>query len=359
MDFSSDNSFGVHPKIMEAIAAANGGPVPSYGDDEITARVKKRICEVFEADLDVFLVPTGTAGNALAVSTFCSPLGSIYAHDEAHLVIEEGGAAEFYTGGAKVMPVGGPNGQIDPVRLKDRLKHGDLYGNRSLIPSAVSLTQATECGTLYQPEAIAKLVEIARAHNMAVHMDGARFANAVASLKCQPSDLTWRLGIDVLTFGATKNGAMSVEAVVLFDRGRADEMDRRRLRAGHLLSKMRFVAAQLDAYLRDNLWLDLAAHANAMATRLSAGITKVPNVRLAWPTEANEVFAVMPMGLCTYLEGRGARFHSWSQRGLSGTGVAAGGPPGAGEDLRRMICSFDTSEASVDEFVNTANGFNG
>jgi len=359
MDFSSDNSFGVHPDIIDAIAAANGKSVPSYGGDEISAQVQSRFCEVFETDLDVFLVPTGTAGNALAVSTFCSPLGSIYAHEEAHLVIEEGGAAEFCTGGAKVIPIKGGNGQIDPERLRDHLEHGDDYGNRTMIPSVLSLTQATESGTLYQPEAIEKLVEIARARKMAVHMDGARFANAVAGLKSKPSDLTWRLGIDVLTFGATKNGAMSVEAVVLFKRDHAEEMDRRRLRAGHLLSKMRFMAAQLDAYLRDDLWLDMAAHANAMAARLAAGIANIPNVRLAWPTEANEVFAVMPMGLCTYLEGRGARFHSWSQCGLPGTGVAAGGPPGAGEDLRRMICSFDTSEASVDEFIDTAKGFNG
>ncbi|VAW17228.1 Low-specificity L-threonine aldolase [hydrothermal vent metagenome] len=356
MDFSSDNSFGVHPSILAAIAGANGGSVPSYGGDELTARVNRRFCEIFETEVTVFLVPTGTAANVLSVATFCSPIGSVFAHDEAHLTIEEGGAAEFYTGGAKVIPIKGANGQIDPATLMDQLAEGDAYGSRTMVPMVLSLTQPTECGTLYPPDAIAALVEIARARNMAVHMDGARFANAVVALGCSPADLTWRLGVDVLSFGATKNGAMSVEAVVLFEAGRADEMDRRRLRAGHLLSKTRFMAAQLDAYLRDDLWLEMAAHANAMAARLSLALAALPNVSLAWPTQANEVFAVMPNGLCAHLEDRGARFHSWSRRGLAG---AAGGPPGAGEDLRRMICSFETSEASVEVFVNIARGFNG
>ena len=359
MDFSSDNSFGVHPAIMAAIAAANGGSVPSYGNDELTARVKRRFCEIFETEVEIFLVPTGTAANVLSVASFCSPIGSVFAHDEAHLVIEEGGATEFYTGGAKVVPIKGPNGQIDPEKLKGRLAEDDAYGSRTMIPMVLSLTQPTECGTLYGLDAITALVEIARARDMAVHMDGARFANAVAALGCSPADLTWRLGVDVLSFGATKNGAMSVEAVVLFDSARADDMDRRRLRAGHLLSKTRFMAAQLDAYLSRDLWLEMAAHANAMAARLSSGLAALPDVSLAWPTQVNEVFAVMPVRLCTHLEDRGARFHSWSQRGLTGTGAAAGDPPGVGEDLRRMICSFETSEASIEVFLNTARGFNG
>lgn len=355
MDFSSDNSFGVHPDIMQAVVAANGGTAHSYGGDVLSSKVRQRFCEIFETEVEVFLVPTGTAGNAISISTFCPPIGSVFAHREAHTNLEECGAAEFYTGGAKIVPVGGFGGQIESDLLADALAADKVYGHRSMLPSVLSLTQATECGTVYKLDTIARLAEVAKSNHMAIHMDGARFANAVVSLGCAPAELTWRLGVDVMTFGATKNGAMSAEAVVLFDRSRADELDRRRLRGGHLWSKMRFLAAQFDAYLDNDLWIKLAGHANAMANNLSAGLSGLSGVRIAWPTESNEVFAILPDTMCAHLEGQGARFYSWNRSGLVGTSAEVG----SGEDLRRMICSFETTPQMVDDFLTAARGFNG
>lgn len=350
MDFSSDNSYGVHPAILEAMSAANTGTAGSYGGDEISARVERRFKDLFETDLAVFPVATGTAANALSVSAFASSLGAVFAHAEAHIAVEECGAAEFHTGGARVVPVPGFGGKISPEALTAALSHYPAGFNRVQVPSVLTVTNATECGTVYDPAEVAALSGIARARGMAVHMDGARFANAVAFLGCSPADLTWRAGVDALTFGATKNGAMAAEAVVLFDRSRAAEMDRRRLRAGHLLSKMRFMAAQFDAYLQDGLWLDLAKAANRAAARLSEGLAETDGVRVVWPTQANEVFAVMPSSLSAALETAGARFHGWTTTGLEATPLM----PAQGEELRRLVCSFATTEVSVERLVDAA-----
>jgi threonine aldolase len=355
MDFSSDNSFGVHPAIMDAVLAANGGTAVSYGGDDITARVKARFRDLFETDLEVLLVPTGTAANALAVSAFTPTVGAVFAHAEAHIAVEECGSAEFFSGGARLVPVTGFGARMTPATLAAALEACPEGNSRVHVPSVLTLTQATECGTLYRPDDIAALAEIARSRSMAVHIDGARFANAVAALGCPPADIAWRAGVDVMTFGATKNGAMSVEALVLFDTSKAAELDRLRLRAGHLLSKMRFMAAQMDACLADGLWLKLAGDANAAAARLSAGLAALDGVRLAWPTEANEVFAVMPSGLSAHLDRAGARFHGWTTVGLAGTDAM----PGKGEELRRLICSFDTGTGAVDRFLAVARGYNG
>lgn len=355
MDFSSDNSYGVHPSIMDAVVAANDGPAPSYGGDRISARVVERFRDLFETDLDVFTVPTGSAANGLAISSFCSSLSAIFAHSEAHVSVEECGAAEVLSGGARLVPVGGFGAKIEPDALTDALAQYPPDFNRVHIPSMLALTQATECGTVYTAGEIATLTEIARARSMSVHMDGARFANAVVSLGVAPADLTWRAGVDVMTFGATKNGAMSVDAIILFDRGRASEMDRRRLRGGHLFSKMRFASAQLDAYLADDLWLKLAGDANDAAARLSAGLATVEGVRLVWPTEANEVFVIMPTGLVRHLEDAGARYHPWPPIGLKGSAAA----PGEEEILMRLICSFETGTDRVDALLEAAAQYRG
>lgn len=357
MDFSSDNSFGVHPSIIEALNAVNGGSAHSYGGDDITARVTEKFREIFETDLDVLLVPTGSAANVLAISTYCSSLGSIFAHEEAHLVIEEGGAAEFYTGGAKVVPVGGFGAQIDPDALTQALSEFPANQPRAQTPSVLSLTQSTECGTVYTRDKLTELASIAKSRNMAVHMDGARFANALASTSVDanisPAEMTWAAGIDIVTFGASKNGAMSAEAIVVFDRTKTAELERRRLRAGHLLSKSRFIAAQMEAYFADDLWLGMARQANQLAADLSERLSKISGVRLAWPTDANEVFVVMPEGLYGHLEAKGARFYNWIDKGLKHTEHA----PQKGETLRRLICSFDTPASSIDELIANATSF--
>lgn len=346
MIFTSDNAYGVPPAILEALADANTGAVPSYGDDELTARVEKRFKDLFERDVDVALVATGTAANSIGLSSVTPPFGIIYCHGESHIHLEEAGAPGFFTGGAQMHALPGFAGKIDPDALTDALSH--LHRSvHELVPATLSLTQATECGTLYSLDEIAAFAEIARAEGMAVHMDGARFANALVALDCSPADATWRAGVDILSFGATKNGAVAAEAIVVFDRDKARDLMRRRKRAGHLWSKMRFLSAQMNAYLADELWLRLARDANASAARLAAGLEATQGCRLPWPAQANEVFAVMQRPLAGRLEAAGARFHEWTTVGLAGTNHALGDT----ETFIRLVASFATPEADVDRFL--------
>ncbi|NND48633.1 MAG: low specificity L-threonine aldolase, partial [Rhizobiales bacterium] len=318
MNFSSDNCHGVADDIIAAVTAANHGAAASYGGDEWTARVHQRLRDIFECDVDVLLVPSGTAANALSVATLTPAHGAVFCHDESHIFLEECGAVEFYSNGARLVPVDGFSGRMTADGLKAAL--GQYPGLRhDLIPSAVSLTQSSECGTVYRADDIAALSELAHGANLTVHMDGARFANAVAGLGAAPADVTWRAGVDILSFGATKNGAIAAEAIVVFNQAIGQDLIYRRKRGGLLLSKMRFVAAQLEAYLSDNLWLRLASHANAMASRLGEGLGAMAKVRLPWPVEANEVFAIMPSRLAEDLRARGGEFHDWTTRGLEGT----------------------------------------
>ena len=347
MIFRSDNSYGVPPAILEAVAAANGGAVPSYGDDALTARVEQRFRELFECDVEVALVATGTAANSIGLSAVTPPFGIIYCHGESHIHLEEAGAPGFFTGGAQMHALPGFAGKIDPAGLKDALSHMHRSVHE-LVPATLSLTQATECGTLYSLDEIAALTDIARSEGMAVHMDGARFANALATLDCSPADATWRAGIDILSFGATKNGAMAAEAVVVFDRDKARDLMRRRKRAGHLWSKMRFLSAQMDAYLADELWLRLARDANAAAARLASGIEAAQGCRLPWPTQANEVFVVMQRPLAERLEAAGIRFHGWTTVGLAGTNHALS----ESETFIRLVTSFATPDADIDGFLS-------
>jgi threonine aldolase len=342
MNFRSDNEAGAHPAIIEAVSKAfRAGPVHSYGADEWTHKVEHRLRDIFEkADLAAYPVAVGTAANVLALACCTPPWGSIFCHPTAHIAAEETNAAEFYSG-ARLVRVDGAAGKIDRRGLAEALAQ-PVYGVVHFSqPSAVSITQATENGTVYAPEEIAALSTSARRHGLKVHMDGARFANALSFVGCSPAELTWRAGVDVLSLGATKNGAMGAEVVVFFDPAPAKEFEYRRKRAGHLLSKMRLLSSQLDAYFADSLWLTNARHANAMARRLVAGLTPLPGTSLLYPVEANEIFAVLPATMHDALQEAGAQYHPWpSDR--------------PGERAFRLVTSFDTDPADVDRFLSIA-----
>jgi len=337
ISFSSDNASGVAPEILRAIEAANSGPAKPYGDDPITRRVEARLAEIFETAVAVFPVATGTAANALCLSTMVPPFGAVYCHDEAHVQVDECGAPEFYTGGAKLVPLPGAHGKIEAKALAAAITGtGNVH---AVQPAAVSLTQATEAGTVYNRDEIGAIAEVARAHGLGLHMDGARFANAIAAGNHSPAEMTWKAGVDALSFGATKNGALAAEAVVFFRPGLAETLPYRRKRAGHLFSKMRFLSAQLDAYLRDDLWLRHARHANAMAGRLAAGLAVLPGAELCHPVEANEIFVRLPEAVIVSLLAADFTFYRW-------------GPEARGEI--RLVTSFATEPAHVDAFLAAA-----
>lgn len=336
MNFMSDNVTGAAPEILDALVAANKGTAPSYGADEWTHRLTTRLSTLFERDVAVFPVATGTAANALSLAALTPPWGSIYCHAEAHIQADECGAPEMFTGGAKLVPLPGDHGKITPDTLSDALARVHKGFVHSVQPAALSLTQATECGTVYTPDELAALTAIARRHGLYVHMDGARFANAMATLGCSPADATWRVGVDVLSFGATKNGALGAEAVVFFDRSLTENFGYRRKRAAHLFSKMRFLSAQLEAYLHDGLWLRLAGHANRMAQRLADGLSALPGAALAHPVDANEVFVSLPEPVIAGLEAAGFGFYRWDG------------------SVVRLVTAWSTQEADVDALVEAA-----
>ena len=287
MNFCSDNTTGAAPEIMAALAEANSGQAMPYGDDPVTGRLAARFGEVFETEVMVFPVATGTAANALSLSLMAPPFGAVYCHREAHVAVDECGAPEFYTGGAKLVPLDGDDGRFDAAALEAALARSVAGFVHHVQPAAISLSQLTECGTAYGVDEIGAISALARRHGLGVHMDGARFANALAYLGCAPADVTWRAGVDVLSFGATKNGAWAAEAVVVFKRDLASDLGYRRKRAGHLLSKMRFVSAQLEAYLADGLWLRNAGHANRLAAIIAEGLAAIPGARLVHPVHGN------------------------------------------------------------------------
>jgi len=341
VNFASDNTAPVAPAILDAIVAANHGYARGYGNDDWTSRVEQRLTEVFEREVAVFLVPTGTAANALALAQVSPPWGIVLCHERSHIVTDECGAPEFFGGGLKLVGLPGDDGKIAPQVLQDALAGYGGHSPHQLIPSALSITQASEAGTIYRTDEIAVLSEIAHARSLAVHMDGARFANALVRLNATPAQLTWQSGIDVLSFGATKGGALAAEAVVIFDPARAAFFGERRKRAGHLLSKHRFIAAQFLAYLADDCWLDLARHANAMADRLAGKLSAV-GLRPVFPVEANLIFVVLPRVLDAKLKAAGANYYVRSSDGLD---------IGADNVLVRLVTSFATEDADIEDFV--------
>lgn len=338
MNFCSDNTTGVSPEIMAAIASANSGTVMSYGDDEYTQRLQVKFSELFETSVTVFPVATGSAANALALTVMTPPYGAIYCHGESHINLDECGAPEFFTGGAKLVTLTGNHAKIEAETLGKTIEKAGAGVVHHVQPAAVSITQATEAGTIYNPGEISQISEVVRRHNLHLHMDGSRFANAVASLGCSPADLTWRAGVDILSFGATKNGAMAAEAVVFFNQKLANTFPFYRKRSGHLFSKMRFLSAQLEAYITDDLWLKNAAHANQMTAKLAAGLASIEGVNFCHPIEANEIFVQLPESVITAVLAEGFLFYRWD----SETGCTV-----------RLVTAFNTQESDVMALVES------
>lgn len=334
MNFASDNVTGVAPEVMDALAAANRGTAPSYGADAITKRLAARFAELFETEIAMLPVGSGTAANALALASLVPPYGAVYCHREAHINVDECGAPEFFTGGAKLIDLEGADGKLRASALAEQLAIGDIGYVHRVQPAAVSITQSSELGTVYGPHEVREIAEIAHAHGLKVHMDGARFANAVAALGCAPADITWRAGVDALSFGGTKNGAMGAEAVLFFGQGTGAPPPSFRFhhkRAGQLYSKMRFVSAQLEALIADDLWLRHARHANAQAARIVDGVAGLPGLELLYPVQANEIFLRLPEAAIGPLAAE-VGVDRWD------------GPEGR---IARLVTAFDTDPADV------------
>ncbi|MCH8466015.1 MAG: low specificity L-threonine aldolase [Roseinatronobacter sp.] len=345
MYFASDNTSGMPAQVLDALGKANDGYAPGYGADTLMEGVRTRIREVFEApQAEVFLVTTGTAANALALATLCPPWGAIYGHSLAHIAVDECGAPEFFTAGAKLVGIAGDNGKITPEALGAALAQAGRGVVHHVQPGALSLTNLTECGTRYSPDEIAALSAVAHAHGLPVHLDGARFANALVAEGCTPAQMTWRAGVNALSLGGTKNGLMGVEAVVLFNPARAQdwELQLRRKRAGHLWSKHRYLSAQMGAWLEDDLWLELAQGANAMAARLETALAG--RAELVFPRGGNMVFARWPRSQHQSLQAAGAQYYLWPD------GQNMDGPEHE-QISARLVCSWNTTEAHITEFL--------
>ena len=336
MNFCSDNTTGIAPEIMAALVAANSGQAMPYGEDATTGGLAELFGALFETEVAVFPVGTGTAANALALSLMTPPYGAIYCHREAHIAVHECGAPELFSGGAKLVVLDGEDGKISSGALEAALERAGGGDVHHVPPAALSLSQQTECGTLYTPREVTALSEVAHGHGLNVHMDGARFANAVVTLECSPAETTWRSGVDILCFGATKNGALAAEAVIIFKPELAGEAAYRHKRVGQLFSKMRFISAQLEAYIAGGLWLENARHANAQAARLAEGIEATAGVELLYKVEGNELFATLSEPVLSGLLEDGFTFHRWRDGGV----VTA-----------RLVTAFDTAPEDIDAFI--------
>ena len=348
MNFASDNAAAIAPAVLDAIARANHGHALAYGNDELTRSIERRIGELFEHDAAVFLVSTGTAANALALAHITPPWGGVLCHAQAHIMVDECGAPEFFGGALKLIGVDGDAGKLASATLHAAIARHTGHRPHAVQAAAVSISQASESGTIYTASEVAALAEVARARGLKLHMDGARFGNALARLNASPAEITWKAGVDVLSFGATKGGALAAEAIVIFDRASADTMHERRKRGGHLVSKHRFVAAQFDGYLADGNWLTWARHANRLADRLAHGLGKRAMAPV-WPVEANIVFAVLPRAADARLRAAGASYYA---RDGAPEGIAMK----AGDVFVRLVTSFATTDAEVDRFIDIAGG---
>lgn len=344
MNFCSDNVTGVSPAILAHLAAVNDGAAMPYGADPVTERVEAALAHAFERDADQiasFPVATGTAANALILSSLVPSYGAVLCHADAHINVDECGAPELFSGGAKLIPLDGPAAKLSPETVEEALA-GDWRGVVHHAQMAcLSITNATEAGAVYSPDEVAALAEVAHAHGLSLHMDGARFANALAAAGCTAAEMTWKAGVDALSFGATKNGALAAEAAIFFDPSHAQDFAFRRKRGGHLFSKMRFLSAQLEAYLADDLWLDNARHANAMAKRLADGVRQAAEARLAVEPAANEVFIHLDAAADARLQAAGFSYYPW---------------PALGADCFRFVTAWSTDPADVDRLTAVACG---
>jgi threonine aldolase len=346
MNFNSDNVAGASAPVLDAVVKASQGPEAAYGTDAWTRRAEVLLREMFETDCAVFLVATGTAANALALAAMAPPWGGVFCHAQAHVNLDECGAPEMFSAGAKLIGLPGEGGKLSAATLTRALAAA-ARNTQQVKPAAVSISNLTECGLVYTPGEIRAVAEVAHAAGLALHMDGARFANAVVASNASPAELTWRAGVDILTFGATKNGALSAEAILVFEPRLAADLHFRRKRSGHLLSKGRLLGAQWVGHLEHGHWLDCARHANACAARLSAGLAALPGVTLQWPTHGNEVFPVMPRALASRIQAAGFQFRPWVKDAF-----AEELPPE--QELYRLVCAFDTRMEDVEALLQAA-----
>ncbi len=345
MIFASDNWAGVHPNIAQRLTEEASGFSAAYGSSELDHKIEQKFNDLFEREVAVFFVATGTAANALALAAVNRPGGVSFCHREAHMIEDECGAPEFFTHGARMAPVDGKNGKIDPQKLESEIARFPPDFVHAGQPMAVSITQATEIGTVYQTHEIAAISTVAKNHGLPLHMDGARFANALVALDLSPAEMTWKVGVDIISFGATKNGCWCAEVLVFTVPKMAQDLPFIRKRAAQLFSKTRFVACQFDAYLTGGLWLDLARHANCMAQRLEQGIVGSRKARLAWQTDANEVFCLLSRTDSNRLQRHGAIFHEWNAP------RAKQNLAGDDEILVRLVTSFATELDHVNRFI--------
>ncbi len=331
-EFASDNTAAICPEALAALEEANVSEAPSYGEDRQTAHVCDRIREIFETDCDVYFVFNGTAANALALAQLCQSFHSIVCYEHAHIQTDECGAPEFFTKGSKLLLAGGANGKIDIGQAEKIIaRQTDLHSHK---PRAISIAEATEFGTVYTSDEIAAIAEFARAREMFVHMDGARFANAVASLNCTPRAITWDVGVDVLCFGGTKNGAAAGELVIFFKKELSREFDYRVKQAGQLGSKMRFLAAPWLGLLTDDVWLKNAQHANRAARNFADRLRNEARIDIVFPVDANAVFVRINEKLVRNLHGRGWHFYKFME-----------------PDIHRLMCSWSTKDRAISDFI--------
>ena len=331
-EFASDNTAAICPEAWEALKEANAGGAPSYGDDRWTARVRDRVREIFEADCDVYFVFNGTAANALALAQVCQSFHGVICHEHAHIQTDECGAPEFFTKGSKLILIGGPDGKIE-IRQAEAVvaRQNELHSHK---PRAISIAQATEFGTVYTRNEIAAIADFARTRELLLHIDGARFANAIASLNCAPKAITWEVGVDVLCFGGTKNGTAAGELVIFFNKEISREFDYRVKQAGQLGSKMRFLAAPWLGLLTDDVWLRNARHANRTAGHLAERLRNEAKIDIVFPVDANAVFVRMNEQLVRDLRAGGWDFYNFVE-----------------PDVYRLMCSWSTTEAAISDFI--------
>ena len=340
-NFRSDNETPVAAPIWDAMAEANQGTAYSYAEDHWSERLDEAYSELFERQVRVLPVATGTVANSIALASVSPPWGSVYCHRNAHVLCDESGAPEFFGNGLRLVPVDGPGGKMQADALATAVHASEGHGVHSYAPAALTITQATECGSVYQPDELQALCAVAKGKGLATHLDGARFGNAVAALGCAPADITWKAGIDMLSFGASKNGCMAAEALIFFEQqDRWEIAERLRKRSGHLLSKMRYVSSQLLAYIENDLWLRLASHANGQAAAFTAAVEAHPEARLEYPAEANEVFVRWSASGFKALEQRGIEFLFW---------------PGH-DDLARFVFGQTTSEQDTQQLISALEG---
>jgi len=342
MFFASDNNGPAHPLVMQALIDANTGYATGYGADAIMDTVRQQVRDLFQApEAAVYLVATGTAANALLLATMAQPWETVFCATHAHVDVDECGAPEFFTGGAKLSQVPAPHGKMTPDALSAAIARHPSGVVHGVQPGPATITQITEAGTLYSLSEITALCDVARANALPVHLDGARFANAIAALNCSPADMTWRAGIDTVSFGGTKNGLLGVEAAVIFDPAKAWEFELRRKRAAHLFSKHRYLSAQMHAYLTDDLWLDMARAANANAARLADGL-RGAGIAPKHPVQGNMMFVNLPGPTHDRLRAAGAMYY--------------GTPNPDGSHGVRLVCDWSIEQAQIDRFLSLVQG---